>query len=108
MAKNESIYVKCDCGCCVLEISRYDWGDYTEYNVAVLDSRYDHKANGLLNRVRNALKVLFGKKIYYNDVCMTEEQFDRLVGRIHELRWTDTKGRQEWNELCKDSNGGTR
>jgi hypothetical protein len=83
----DAIYVPCDCGCCVIEVSRHDWGDGdVNYNLAVLDSRYDHEANGLLNRVRRAVMALFGRRVCFNDVYMTEAAFDDLLSRMADLR----------------------
>jgi len=79
---------KCDCGCCMLVVEKTVWDDgITWYNVSVQDSRYDHDANGVLNRIRNAFKVLFGKTVTYNDVFFERpEDFDELLWELDELR----------------------
>ena len=84
---DNAIYVKCDCGCCVLEISREVFADETTYNIAVLDSRYDHKANGVLNRIKRAAKALIGKPVYFNDVLLSEEHYERLMQQMSDLRY---------------------
>ena len=84
----KSVYVKCDCGCCVLEVSRHEWGEGdVDYDVCVLDSRYDHKANGVWNRIRRAAKALLGKPVYFNDVYLHgDEEFDALIEKLQGLR----------------------
>lgn len=86
----KTVSLMCDCGCCRLVFQKWSWDDgEIYYNVAVEDSRYDHKANGVLNRIKNAFKVLVGKSIYYNDVSIDgEERFDDLLERLGELsKW---------------------
>lgn len=82
------IHVPCDCRCCELAVTKDVFEDGEAfYDVMVQDSRYDHKANGVLNRVRNALKVLFGKKICYNDVFIPDdEHFDAFLDQLITLR----------------------
>ena len=79
---------KCDCGCCMLVFEKTVWDDGVQwYNVSVADSRYDHDANGILNRIRNALKVLFGQTVSWNDVFFERpEDFDELLWELDELR----------------------
>lgn len=84
---NKTIYIPCDCGCCVLEISKWQYGGY---DICVLDSRYDHEANGILNRIKRAAKALFGKPVYFNDVAINQERFDRLIQQMIELRDSET------------------
>lgn len=88
MGKSETyVRVKCDCGCCVIEFARYDWDDgETDYNISVLDSRYDHNVNGLLGRVRRAFGVLVGKPICFNDVLMSPNEFDSMLNALTDLR----------------------
>jgi len=84
---SKEIYVPCECKCCVLEISKTIFDEYDDcYDICVLDSRYDHEANGLLNRLRRAAKALFGKPVYFNDVALTEEGYDHLLRQMIELR----------------------
>lgn len=84
MARSDSsIYIPCDCGCCVLEISKWKLGDDEFwYDISVLDSRYDHEANGVWNRIRRAVKALLGKPVYFNDVTLNQEQFDDLISQM--------------------------
>ena len=84
---DKHIYIPCDCGCCVLRISRLTWGEGEhDFGISILDSRYDHDANGIVNRVKRAAKALLGRPVYFNDLSLTPEQFDRLIGQMAELR----------------------
>lgn len=84
---DKNIYMECDCGCCVLEISKWVWDEVDSgYDICVLDSRYDHEANGLWNRIKRAAKVLLGKPVYYNDVALSPERYDELLRQMEELR----------------------
>lgn len=94
MRDNKAIYIKCDCGCCVLEISKDVFKDETMYNIAVLDSRYDHKANGVLNRIRRAAKALLGKPVYFNDVLLSEERYDKLLRQMYDLRYGEREAQE--------------
>lgn len=88
MSKSERyVRVKCDCGCCAVEFSRIDWDNgETDYNIEVLDSRYDHNVNGLFGRVRRAFGVLVGKPVYFNDVLMNPDEFDSMLNALTDLR----------------------
>lgn len=84
---NKTIYMQCDCRCCVLEISKWVFDeDDIGYDICVLDSRYDHEANGIWNRLKRAAKALFGKPVYFNDVSLSPERYDRLIQQMIELR----------------------
>lgn len=50
------------------------------------DSRYDQNFNLLWGRLKRATKILFGKKIYYNDVHLEgTERFNQLVKEMTDL-----------------------
>lgn len=85
---NERVVLQCDCKCCEIAFEKFKWADDdVTYDISVLDSRYDHEANGVLNRIRNAFKVLFGKQICYNDVSLDgDERFDELLEELRKLR----------------------
>lgn len=81
------VRVKCDCGCATLEFRRIEWDDGdVMYDASILDSRYDHNVNGLLGRIRRAMGVMVGKPVYFNDVTMSEGEFDALLEDLHALR----------------------
>lgn len=81
------VTVRCACMCCRLVFEKTVFGNGDSwYNVSVEDSRYDHGATGLLNRVRNAARVLFGRPVVYNDVFIEDpRRFDALVADLREL-----------------------
>jgi hypothetical protein len=39
-----------------------------DYDISVQDSRYDHNYTALWGRLKTAMKILFGKPVYYSDV----------------------------------------
>ena len=85
--KRSYVRVQCDCGCSVLEFFKDIWDDgEVNYNVCVLDSRYDHNVNSLFGRLRRAAGVLFGKPVYFNDVLLMPDEFDKLLEDLRELR----------------------
>lgn len=88
MSRNERyVRVKCDCGCCVVEFLRTDWDNgETDYNIAVLDSRYDHNVNGPIGRLRRAFGILLGKRVYFNDALLSQGEFDALLKALADLR----------------------
>lgn len=85
---NEDRYVRmpCDCGCSTLEFVRFDWDGEYQFEAHVLDDRYDHQVNGILNRLRRAFGVLVSKPVYFNGVTMTKDEFIDLVDRLVELK----------------------
>lgn len=90
-ADNKNIYIPCDCGCCVLEVSKWVWDDDDcGYDICVLDSRYDHDANGIWNRIKRAAKALLGKPVYFNDVSLTQDSYEELLRKMSDLR--DSEG----------------
>jgi len=92
MDKKETfVFLRCDCGCSMFVVDKSEWEDGdVYYNISVQDSRYDHNYNTLLGRIKSAMKILFGKPIYYSDVLIEEpEKFKSFVKQL--------------NELCEDS-----
>ena len=84
---SKRITLPCDCKCCtfVIEKTVWDEGDIG-YNISIQDSRYDHNYNTVWERIKRAVKILFGKPIYYNDVYLDgEETFRNLVKDMGEL-----------------------
>lgn len=88
MNKNEtSVMLKCDCGCSMLVVDKVVWEDgETNYNISVQDSRYDHNYTTVLGRLKNAVKVLFSKPVYYSDIYIDRpEKFKRFVEEMSKL-----------------------
>jgi hypothetical protein len=85
--KETTILLKCDCGCSMLVVERCEWEDgEVDYNISVQDSRYDHNYTTLWGRIKSAVKVLFGKPVYYSDVYIDDpEKFEDFVKRLNAL-----------------------
>ena len=50
----------------------FDGVDYIDYDISVQDSRYDHNYTTFFGRLKSAMKILFGKPIYYSDVYIND------------------------------------
>lgn len=73
----------CSCECCMLVVEKHEDGCY---NVSIMDSRYDHDAKGVLARIKNAMKILIGKPVYYNDLFIEDKsEFEGLLKELKEL-----------------------
>lgn len=59
--------------------------DRDEYSISFQDSRCDHKNFSILNRVKNAFKLLTGKPIYYSEVCVSGDLFNEFIEKVNEL-----------------------
>ena len=52
--------------------------------------------NTIWGRIKRAVKILFGKPIYYNDLHLEgEERFHKLVGDMEELERLEYAGGEE-------------
>ena len=92
--KSKLLTLPCDCKCCMFVIEKTAWEDGSiDYDISIQDSRYDHNYNTLWGRIKRAIKILFGKPIYYNDVYLSgEESFNQLIedmNRLKELRFDE-------------------
>ncbi len=77
---SKQIVLPCDCKCCMFVIEKTAWEDGSiDYDISIQDSRYDHNYNTLWGRIKRAVKILFGKPIYYNDVYLGEEETFRTL-----------------------------
>jgi len=92
--KETMVFLKCDCGCSMFVVDKTEWEDgEINYNITVQDSRYDHNYTTLWGRLKSAMKVLFGKRVYYSDVYIQEPQrFKDFVKQLNELCGEDEKG----------------
>jgi len=86
-SKDTTIMLKCDCGCSMLVVEKSEWEDgEIDYNISVQDSRYDHNYTTLWGRLKSAMKLLFGKPVYYSDVYIDEpERFIEFVKQLNVL-----------------------
>lgn len=85
--EDKRVTVGCSCGCCEVQFTKYVWEELGEvdYDIAIVDSRYDNNPNSILGRVRRALGILFGKPVAFNDACISEERFAKLLEELGEL-----------------------
>jgi hypothetical protein len=57
-----------------------------DYDISVQDSRYDHNYTTFWGRIKTALKILFGKPVYYSDVYIDKpEQFEEFAEKLTAL-----------------------
>ncbi|MDL2273200.1 hypothetical protein LJC34_01400 [Oscillospiraceae bacterium OttesenSCG-928-G22] len=88
MNKHEStVSIKCDCNCSMFVVEKTVWEDgEVNYNITVQDSRYDHNSATAWGRVKSAVKILFGKPLYYNDVYIEEpDKFKKFVDGLNAM-----------------------
>ena len=79
---------KCECGCSMLVVEKTVWdnGDI-DFDISIQDSRYDHNYTTIWGRIKSAMKILFGKPVYYNDVYISKsEVYRELVERMNRLK----------------------
>jgi len=91
--KETTVFLKCDCGCSMLVVDKTEF-DSNEiyYNISVQDSRYDHNYTTIWGRIKSAMKILFGKPVYYSDVLIDEpKKFKSFVEGLNKL-CMETKG----------------
>jgi hypothetical protein len=86
MNKQETMVIqKCDCGCSMLVVEKTVWDDGDiDYNITVQDSRYDHNYTTIWGRLKSAMKVLFGKPVYYSDIYI--DKLDDLKNLVERLK----------------------
>ena len=73
----------------LVEKTKWEDGDIC-YDISIQDSRYDHNFNTVWGRMKRAVKILFGKPIYYNDAHFEgEEAFKKLVADMDDLAKSD-------------------
>ena len=88
MNKQETMEIlKCDCGCSMLVVEKTVWEDgEVNYDISVQDSRYDHNYTTIWGRLKSAMKILFGKPVYYSDVYINDpKDFKGFVEKLNEL-----------------------
>ena len=86
MNKQEtSVFLKCACGCSMLVVERTVWEDGDiDYDISVQDSRYDHNYTTIWGRFKSAMKILFGKPVYYSDVYIDSPE--KFTGFVEDLK----------------------
>jgi len=57
-----------------------------DYDISIQDSRYDHNYTTIWGRIKSAIKILFGKPVYYSDVCINDPaKFKEFVEQLNKL-----------------------
>jgi hypothetical protein len=71
----------------MIVVDKAEWEDGTvDYDISVQDSRYDHNYTTLWGRLKSAMKILFGKPVYYSDVYIGDtERFREFVEKLNGL-----------------------
>jgi len=85
--KETTVYLRCDCGCSMLVVDKTEMDlSETYYNISIQDSRYDHNYTTIWGRIKSAMKLLFGKPVYYSDILIDEpEKFKKFVEDLNKL-----------------------
>lgn len=80
----QSLYLSCDCSCSTtLVIEKWDENDFV---FSIQDSRAFENKSGLLGRLKNAIKILFGKPVYYTEIWINNsDKFKNLVDGLQKL-----------------------
>ena len=86
-AAETMVTLKCGCNCCMLVAEKTVWEDGDiDYNISVQDSRYDHDNTTLRGRIKGAIRILFGKPVYYSDIFIDDPQrFRSFVEQLNDL-----------------------
>lgn len=81
------VILPCACGCCNLVFERGGFEDgEAVFNVSIQAPWYGRKAVGVWNRVRGAVRTLFGKPAYCNNVRIGNKvEFSNLIDDLAEL-----------------------
>ncbi|MCL2066781.1 MAG: hypothetical protein FWG99_04885 [Treponema sp.] len=79
--------LKCDCGCSMLVVEKTIWEDGDiDFDISIQDSRYDHNNTTIWGRIKGAIKILFGKPVYYSDVYISKpEVYKNFVEKMKGL-----------------------
>ena len=88
MNRKETMEIlKCDCGCSMLVVEKTVWDDGDiDYNISIQDSRYDHNYTTIWGKFKSAMKVLFGKPVYYSDVYINKPMvFKNFIEKLNKL-----------------------
>ena len=85
--KETSVRLKCTCGCSAVVVEKTEWDDgEIYYDISIQDSRYDHNYTTIWGRIKTSFTILFGKPVYYSDVCIDKpEIFNKFVEDIGRL-----------------------
>ena len=87
------IIANCDCGCDeAIHFKRYkiDTNTPPDYYITLSESMFYSKQDGIFkliwNRLKRAWRALRGKEYLLCDVCITEEDIDKLIKALKEIK----------------------
>jgi len=85
--KETSVRLKCCCGCSAVVVEKAEWDDgEIDYDISIQDSRYDHNYTTVWGIIMSAVKILFGKPVYYSDVYIDKpEVYKKFIYDISAL-----------------------
>lgn len=81
------VVLRCDCGCGMVVFEKHDWNSKftTEYSLSFQDDRICKDGDGIFQRVRRAISVLFGKPIYYSEISTSKEEILAFLNQSVEI-----------------------
>jgi len=85
--KETSVRLKCSCGCSAVVVEKTEWDDgEIDYDISIQDSRYDHNYTTMWGRIKSAVRILFGKPVYYSDVYIDKpEVYKKFIDDLNAL-----------------------
>lgn len=92
--ETKRVIIPCDCRCCALMVEKNIWPDGDiDYDISVVDSRYDHDVNSVFGRIKRAAGVLVSKPVPFNDAYVPgDEEFSSIIDQLTELlEWSGEK-----------------
>lgn len=99
MPKTETVTLRCDCSTELLVIEKSYWPGFVDlnnegnfepseltYSVSIEDAWAWGDKYGFGTRFKNAVKMLFGKKVVWASLLMNAERYDELLAKMQELK----------------------
>jgi len=83
--KETTASLKCDNDVPVLVVVKRVYEEWdADYDITVQDSRCDNNCTSLWCRLKSAIKILFGKPVYFSDVFTEDtEKFRKFVEQLN-------------------------
>jgi len=73
--KNLEVTKRCSCGCCRISCERYDFDSSDTYYEIMFESDYiGSNSFSVVNRIKSAIKLLFGKRTTYSSVFFDKKE----------------------------------